>query len=77
MMTDEVAHLRRQLSERVQLTSVQGSDELCSLRGTMTELSMALGREEAEQQRLKIQLVHEQQAVKDAEVESEVLRKRL
>ena len=43
----------------------------------MAELSVALGRGEAELQRLKIQLVHEQQAVKDAEVEFEVLRKRL
>ena len=43
----------------------------------MVELSVALGREEAKLQRLKIQLVHEQQAVKDAEAESEVLRKRL
>ena len=43
----------------------------------MAELSVALGREEAELQRLKIQLVHEQQAVKDAEAESEILRKRL
>ena len=43
----------------------------------MAELSVALGREEAELQRLKIQLVHEQQAVKDIEAESEVLRKRL
>ena len=43
----------------------------------MAELSAALGREEAELQWLKIQLVHEQQAVKDTEAESEVLRKRL
>ena len=43
----------------------------------MAELSAALGQEEAELRRLKIQLVHEQQAVKDAEAESEVLRKRL
>ena len=43
----------------------------------MAELSVALGREEVELQWLKIQLVHEQQAVKDAEAESEVLRKRL
>ena len=46
--TDEVAHLQRQLSERVQLASAQGSDELHSLRGTMAELSMALGWEKAE-----------------------------
>ena len=43
----------------------------------MEELSVALGKEKAELQRLKIQLTYEQQAVKDAEVESEVLRKRL
>ena len=43
----------------------------------MAELSMALGWEEVELQRLKIQLVHEQQANKDAETESEILRKRL
>ena len=76
-MTDEVAHLQRRLSERVQPVPAQDSDELCSLRETMAELSVALGWEEAELQRLKIQLVHEQQAVKDAEAESEVLRKRL
>ena len=43
----------------------------------MEELSMALGQEKAELQWLKIQLAYEQQAVKDAEVEFEVLRKRL
>ena len=43
----------------------------------MTELSVILGWGEAELQRLKIQLVHEQQTVKDAEAESEVLRRRL
>ena len=40
--TDEVAHLQRQLFERVQAVSVQGFDELHSLRGIMEELSMAL-----------------------------------
>ena len=77
MATDKVARLRRQLSGRVQPTSARGSDELCSLRKTMAELSVALEWGEAELQRLKIQLVHEQQAVKDAEAESEVLRRRL
>ena len=48
MVTDEVARLQRRLSERVQPVPAQGSDELCSLRGTMVELSVALGREEAE-----------------------------
>ena len=43
----------------------------------MAELSVALEWGEAELQRQKIQLVHEQQTVKDAETESEVLRKRL
>ena len=43
----------------------------------MEELSMALGWEKAELQQLKIQLAYEQQVVKDAEVESKVLRKRL
>ena len=43
----------------------------------MAKLSVALGWEEAELRRLKVQLVHEQQAVKDAEAESEVLRRRL
>ena len=52
--TDEFARLQRQLSERVQPASAQGSDELCSLRGTMAELSGALGWEEAELQRLRI-----------------------
>ena len=76
-MTDEVSHLQKQLSERAQAILVQGSDELRSLRGIIEELSMALGQEKAELQWLKIQLAYEQQAVKDAEVESEVLRKRL
>ena len=39
---------------------VQSSDELCSLRGTMEELSVALGQEKMELQRLKIQLAYEQ-----------------
>ena len=43
----------------------------------MAELSVALGKEKVELQRLKIQLAYEQQVVKDAEAESEVLRKRL
>ena len=43
----------------------------------MAELSVALGREEAELRWLKVQLVHEQQVVKDAEAESEGLRRRL
>ena len=76
-MTDEVARLQRWLSERVQPIPAQGSDELCSLRGTMAKLSVALGREEAELRWLKVQLIHEQQAVKDAEAESEILRRRL
>ena len=76
-VTDEVAHLQRQLSARVQPASAQGFDELRSLRGTMAELSVALGWEEVKLQWLKIQLVYELQAVKDAEAESEILRKRL
>ena len=43
----------------------------------MEELSVALGKEKAKLQRLKIQLAYEQQVVKDAEAEFEVLRKRL
>ena len=43
----------------------------------MAKLSVALGWEEAKLQRLKIQLVHEQHAVKDVKVEFEILRKRL
>ena len=43
----------------------------------MEELSVALGQEKAELQWLKIQLAYEQQSVKDAEAESEVLRKKL
>ena len=43
----------------------------------MEELSIAFGKKKAELQWLKIQLAYEQQAVKDAEAESEVLRKRL
>ena len=60
MTTDEVARLQRWLSERVQPVPAQGSDELCSLRGTMVELFVALGWEEAELRWLKVQLVHEQ-----------------
>ena len=77
MATDEVARLQRWLSERVQPVPAQGFDELRSLRGTMEELSVALGKEKAELQWLKIQLTYEQQAVKDAEAESEILRRRL
>ena len=77
MSTDEVARLQKQLSKRAQAISVQGSNELRSLRGTMEELSVALRKEKAELQWLKIQLVHEQQAVKDVEAVSEVLKKRL
>ena len=47
------------------------------MRGTKAELFVALGWEEVELQRLKIQLIHEQQAVKDTEAEFEVLRRRL
>ena len=46
-VTDEVARLQRWLSERVQLVPAQDFDELCSLRGTMAELSIALEWEEA------------------------------
>ena len=77
MATDEVTHLQRQLSERVQAVSAQGSDKFCSLRETMKELSVALGQEKAELQWLKIHLAYEQQAIKDTEAEFEVLRKRL
>ena len=52
--TDEVARLQKQLSERAQTVSVQGSDKLRSLRGTMEELSVALGKEKAQLQWLKI-----------------------
>ena len=43
----------------------------------MEELSVALGKKKAELRQLKIQLTYKQQTVKDAEAESEVLRKRL
>ena len=76
-VTNEVACLQRQLSKRVQAIFAQGSDELHSLRVTMKELSVALGQEKAELQRLKIQLAYEQEAVQDAEVEFEVLGKKL
>ena len=76
MATDEVAHLRRQLAEGAQSASARDFDELQSLRRTAEELSVALGEVKAELQQLKIQLVCEQQAIKDAEAESEVLRKR-
>ena len=77
MATDEVARLQRQLAEGAQFAPVQGPDELQSLRRTVEELSVALGEGRTELQQLKIQLVYEQQAVKDAKAESEVLRKRL
>ena len=76
MATDEVARLQRQLSEGALFAPVWDPDELQSLRGTVEELSVALGEGKAELQQLKIQLVYEQQAVKDAEAKSEVLRKR-
>ena len=47
------------------------------LEGDHGRTSIALGEEKAELQRLKIQLAYEQQVVKDAEMEFEVLRKRL
>ena len=74
--TDEVARLQRQLADRAQLTSARDSDELQSLRGTVEGISVILGEKTAELQQLKIQLAYEQQAVADAEAESEVLRKR-
>ena len=76
MATDEVARFQRQLAEGAQFAPVRDPDELQSLRRTVEELSIILGEEKAELQQLKIQLVYEQQAVKDAEAESEVLRKR-
>ena len=75
MATNEVARLRKQLTEGAQSTSAWNSDELQSLR-TAEELSIALGEGKVKLQQLKIQLVCEQQAVKDAEAESEFLRKR-
>ena len=71
-----VAHLQRQLAEGAQLALARDSDELQSLRRIVEELSVVLGEERAELQQLKIQLVYEQQAVKDAKAESEILRKR-
>ena len=59
MVTDEVARLQKQLSERAQAVSVQGSDELRSLRGTIEELFVALEKDKAELQWLKIQLTYE------------------
>ena len=76
MATDEVAHLQGQLAEGAQFAPALDSDELQSLRKIIEELSVALGEGKVELQQLKIQLVCEQQAVKDAEAESEVLRKR-
>ena len=49
-VTDEVARLQRQLSERVKPASAQGFDEVHSLRGTKEELSIALGEGKAELQ---------------------------
>ena len=74
--TDEVARLQGQLADRAQLASSRDSNELQSLRRTAKGLSVALGERTAELWQLKIQLACEQQAVKDAEIESEVLRKR-
>ena len=66
MATDEVARLQRQLAEGAQFASVRDSNELQSLRRSIEELSVALGEGKAELQQLKIQLVYEQRAVKDA-----------
>ena len=76
MATDEVARLQGQLAGGAQLASARDSSELQSLRRTTEELSVALGEGKDELQQLKIQLVCEQQAVKDAEAEFEVQRKR-
>ena len=73
---DEVVRLQRQLASRAQLTSARDSDELQALRGTVEGIFVSLGEKTAELQQLKIQLAYEQQAVADAEAESEVLRKR-
>ena len=43
MATDEVARLQRQLSEGAQFIPIRDPDELRSLRGTIEELSIALG----------------------------------
>ena len=76
MATDEVARLQRQLTEGAQFAPIRDPDELQSLRRTVEELSVALGEGKAELQQLKIQLVYEQQAVKDVEAKSKVLRKK-
>ena len=73
---DEVTHLQGQLADRAQLASSRDSNELQSLRRTAEGLSVALGERMAELQQSKIQLACEQQAIKDAEAESGVLRKR-
>ena len=73
---DEVVRLQRQLANRAQLTSAQDSEELQALRGTVEGISVSLGEKTAELQQVKIQLALERRAIVDAEVESEILRKR-
>ena len=75
MAADEVVRLQRQLVDRAPLISTQESEELQALRGTVEGISVSLGEKTAELQQVKIQLACEQQAVKDAEAKSEVLRK--
>ena len=50
-------------------------EKIASLKRIIGELSKAVGEEKAEVQWLKLQPTYEHQAMKDAEAESEVLRK--
>ncbi|EHA8588090.1 hypothetical protein COCNU_scaffold004099G000010 [Cocos nucifera] len=71
----EVTRLQKQLDDSHQSGKSDGSGQVASLTRTLGELLKAVERKKAEVQRLRIQLSYEQQAVRDAEAESEVLRK--
>ena len=47
------------------------------LRGILENLSAGYGKDKAELQQLKIQMVYQKDAMKDVEAESAILRKRL
>ena len=72
---DEVTYFQRKFYSIQQARSSSESEQLASQRRIVGELSEAVGVEKAEVQQLKLQLIYERQAIKDAEAESKVLRK--
>ena len=71
----KIAELQKQLNDSYQVGTSKESEEIASLRRIVGELSKSIGTEKVEVQWLKLQLICEQQNVKDVEAESEVLRK--